>query len=215
MDKPWSVLLSSLLFLLLLIHYCWHLSSNYMCPFQQCKRSSMAQTMKNFTGNFLNLVINGSNGYLTTELNMLLPRDKGTWLPKIVTGTLAECYKSVEFSCIILLRVVPWKLVCQKVQLSEYFTANRTIFSTKARTTQTEPPPSVGISQTLVRKDHPSCESQWWKLKTPKIETSKHTEIDFLHRFSCSYEVKFSYVKHLFHFLLWNHLANPLRYINQ
>lgn len=29
---------------------------------------------------------------VTTELNALLPRDKGTCLPKIVTEILAECY---------------------------------------------------------------------------------------------------------------------------
>lgn len=63
----------------------------------------MAHTMKNFTWNFHNLVINGSTCHLTIELNLLLPRDKGTWLPKIVTETLAECYQSMKFSCIILL----------------------------------------------------------------------------------------------------------------
>lgn len=38
----------------------------------------MAHTMKIFTKNFLMLVINGSNCQLTIELNVLLPRDKGT-----------------------------------------------------------------------------------------------------------------------------------------
>lgn len=69
----------------------------------------MADTMKTkkFHRNLLNLVINGSNCHLTTELNVLLPIDKGTWIPKIVTETLAEWYGSVKFSCIILLRVLP------------------------------------------------------------------------------------------------------------
>lgn len=68
----------------------------------------MAHTLKNFTGNFLNLVINGSNCHLTIELNVLLQlKDKSTWLPKMATQTSAECYRSVKFSCIILLRVLP------------------------------------------------------------------------------------------------------------